>query len=824
MGRGSREDESWTDVEDAGPDLVEAIPVRHGMVLGGRYTIEKIIGRGGSGVVVRAYDRDLRALVAIKIVRAELAGERVWAERLAREVKLARQIQHPHVCRVFDFEQAEARVFLVMELAENGTLRDEIRSGALAARPLEERIADARAVASALDAIHKAGIVHRDLTPQNLLRMGDGRLVLSDFGLATDAGESTSVHGGTVAYMAPEIARGGLSSFASDVWALGLVMHEIVFGEKPRWSEAVAGEMLPPDIGRKLTEEERVVLEACRACTAKEPARRIASAGEAGRLLTERRGWWRRRLVVARRPVMVAGGLTLVAVVAVGLLRSPPRPAGTRISSAQESPLIVPTGEAADWTDVSTVLVEVPERIHCTRLLPDQRTIRFVWGSPPRAEDVDTVTRKRVPSPLVPAAYAEGCPDLSPDGKRLVYQGHVPDGRAFAFLSEHPGGKDAVPVVPTAEPTMSSEPTWLADSQTFSYDVDSRHMGVFSTASRHVRVLSEGTLQPYTLFRSVAGNVVFVSAVLDVGHTEVTGIRLPSLERVAGVRLNEFALDVRSVGALLYYAGTGASGLVEVDPVRHSARRMGRIPQQLLGHPIFLADALLFVSVERASCLAERQADGSVPCRQHGKGIRFANHCGRDLIVSREVENGRIVVERVDSTGRVIKGLTGEGSERSPACLPNGKVWFLSAGEAKPQIMRCDDLGCRRLVERASFGLSVSPDGTRLAFMTHEKQGPIVEWMNVDGGEIHAVAETETGCDAGWGSAQTLWVSRRRDGKVTWTEIDADSGAETGRTVPGTRDCSTGDPDPASPVNPDLPVIVSRPSQLRLVGNEHLRR
>ncbi|HXU04623.1 MAG TPA: serine/threonine-protein kinase, partial [Polyangia bacterium] len=227
--------ESWTEMEDTRPDLVEAVPIRHGMVLGGRYAIEKIIGRGGSGVVVRAYDRDLRQVVAIKIVRAELAGQRMWASRLAREVRLARQIHHPHVCRVFDFQQAEGRAFLVMELAENGTLREEIRSGALTARPLAARIADARAVASALAAIHAAGIVHRDLTPQNLLRMSDGRVVVTDFGLAVDVSDSTSsVHGGTVAYMAPEVVLGEKASVASDIWALGVLMHEVVFGSKPR--------------------------------------------------------------------------------------------------------------------------------------------------------------------------------------------------------------------------------------------------------------------------------------------------------------------------------------------------------------------------------------------------------------------------------------------------------------------------------------------------------------------------------------------------------------------------------------------------------------
>ena len=126
--RGGNEPEnetSWTELEDMRPDLAEALPIRHGMVLGGRYTIEKVLGRGGCGVVVRAHDRDLKEAVAIKIVRAELAGEQVWAARLAREVKLARQIQHPHVCRVFDFQHADGRVFLVMELATGDAARGD---------------------------------------------------------------------------------------------------------------------------------------------------------------------------------------------------------------------------------------------------------------------------------------------------------------------------------------------------------------------------------------------------------------------------------------------------------------------------------------------------------------------------------------------------------------------------------------------------------------------------------------------------------------------------------------------------------------------------
>jgi hypothetical protein len=96
--------------------------------------------------------------------------------------------------------------------------------------------------------------------------------------------------------------------------------------------------------------------------------------------------------------------------------------------------------------------------------------------------------------------------------------------------------------------------------------------------------------------------------------------------------------------------------------------------------------------------------------------------------------------------------------------------------------------------------------------------------MPADGGPAHDVTDSETGCQAGWASNNTLWVSRRRDGKILWTEVDADSGKETGKTVPGERDCSDGGNDPASPVDTDLRVVASRVSQLRLLPRAQLNR
>jgi hypothetical protein len=776
--------------------------------------------------------------VAIKILRAELAGQRMWTQRLAREVRLARQINHPHVCRVFDFEQADGRAFVVMELAGKGTLRDELRTGSLAARPAAERIADARAVASALEAIHRAGIIHRDVSPQNLLRMGDGRLVVSDFGLAVDVSEGTSsVHGGTVAYMAPEVLRGGPATFASDIWGLGVVMHEIVFGMKPRWSESATPTMLPPKL-RRLTREERAVFETCRACTARDPADRLVREGDVARMLAERPRWWRRawgwRRAAARRPVVLAGALTLAAAVAVGGLWARHRWPVLVTQPSAQALLIAPTGEAADWTDTSTVLVEVPDRITCTRLLPDRRTIRFVWGTPPRAEDFDLVTRKRGPSPLVPAAYAEGCPDLSPDGKRLVFQSHTPEGRAFAFVSERPDGKDAVPAVQTAEPTMSSEPTWLPDGESFSYDVDPKHMGVFSTVEARLTVLPEPTLRPFvTSFRSVAGGRIFVSRTSETLDTDLVAHSWPLLREELRLRYSGIVMDlVRDPLDALYFVDTTKTQyaqIVAIYPDIRRARRLGRIRDRIIRYPQLSAAGFTFVSVHAGADLFAKASDGSMTRVTHDWKVFNAANCAGDFIVQRYEDsirsdgNRETTIERIDRRGARVAVLEHGAAEGPPGCSPDGNIIFL-VGSSTPGITRCERGKCRRLSSIAAHSLAVSPDGRRLVVLTFDQRGVEVWLLKSDTGEARYISESETGCRPGWASMDSLWISRRRAGEFVWVEVNADSGRETGRVVRGSRDCSDGGFDPASPVDPNIRIVNDQTSQLRLLDMKFLKR
>ena len=445
-----------------------------------------------------------------------------------------------------------------------------------------------------------AGIVHRDLSPQNVLRMSDGRLVLSDFGLATDCSEnSTSVHGGTVAYMAPEVVRGGHASFASDVWALGVVMHEAVFGARPRWRDVGSFELLEPELGRRLEAAERAVLATCRACLAAEPSRRPPRACEVARQLTEtRRRWgmaagrWSGKGLAAAVSVATLAAATIVATTAGGLFRGQ---GGERAAHAATVTL-VPSGSPTDWTDVSRVLARLEGRFHCATVLPDRRTVRFVWGAPRRAEDVDSRTGARAPSPLVAAAYAEGCPELSPDGHRLLYPGHTPEGRAAAFVSAFSDGRDAVPVVSINEPTHASEPTWLPDGSGFSFDIDTRHMGVYSLASARAAVLPEPTSEPHvSANRHVTGKHLFISAWLDSTTTEVSGYGYPALTEELRFHLPEYLADWRAddaggVGyfATLTYAAPaqvfavdlqdqgGAASRLHPEPVRRAARRARR--------------------------------------------------------------------------------------------------------------------------------------------------------------------------------------------------------------------------------------------------------
>jgi len=197
-----------------------------GELFGDRYRVVSRVGRGGMGEVYRAYDEVLGVQVALKLLTGA-SGERV--ELLLNEVRLAREVTHPTVCRVFDVGQAGDEHFFTMELIEGEDLSSlQRRIGRL---PPDKLLDVARQLAAGLAAAHARGVLHRDLKPTNVMIDADGQVKITDFGIATAAlGEDRS-GAGTPAYMAPERLAGEPASVKSDLYALGLVLHEMATGK-----------------------------------------------------------------------------------------------------------------------------------------------------------------------------------------------------------------------------------------------------------------------------------------------------------------------------------------------------------------------------------------------------------------------------------------------------------------------------------------------------------------------------------------------------------------------------------------------------------------
>ena len=204
-----------------------------GTLIGGRYRIIGLLGRGGMGEVYRATDLALGQSVALKFLPEEAAQNQRLLERFHGEVRIARQVSHPNVCRVYDIGQAEGMPFISMEYVDGEDLSSLLlRIGRL---PADKALETARKLCAGLAAAHDRGIIHRDLKPQNIMINKRGDVVIMDFGLAAVAEQlsGAEVRNGTPAYMAPEQLRGSEVTAKSDIYALGLVLYELFTGKRP---------------------------------------------------------------------------------------------------------------------------------------------------------------------------------------------------------------------------------------------------------------------------------------------------------------------------------------------------------------------------------------------------------------------------------------------------------------------------------------------------------------------------------------------------------------------------------------------------------------
>jgi len=344
----------------------------------GPYQVEALIGSGGMGAVYRGMDTRLDRAVAIKVLRPEVSGDAAFRSRFDREARTISQLDHPNICTLYDVGDDGATAYLVMQHLEGESLLERVGRGAL---PVDEVIRIGSALASALAYAHDRGILHRDIKPQNVIVLPDGRVKLVDFGIAkphsvgqaatsAQTSEALTLMGqtlGTLEYMSPEQLSGHDVDGRSDMFSLGLLLHQLATGRHPFRGETpmlTASAVLLeeyqglPDASGPTRDLERVLTR----MLAKAPADRYPTMGECLadlRLLEQRTA--RMEVpstdhgTVARRRWLIGAGVVLGAVVLFVLMRGASAPpvdeAGSSSTTEASPPVIAPT-TVSYWLEV----------------------------------------------------------------------------------------------------------------------------------------------------------------------------------------------------------------------------------------------------------------------------------------------------------------------------------------------------------------------------------------------------------------------------------------------------------------------------------------
>jgi serine/threonine-protein kinase len=537
----------------------------------GVYEIVSLIGRGGMGEVYRARDTRLGREVAVKTLPADLVTDRDFLSRFEREARVLASLTHPNIAVIHGVEDGDPgqapgdRVSaLVMELVEGETLDDRIRRGPV---PLTDALDIARQIADAIEAAHEKGIVHRDLKPANVKITPGGVVKVLDFGLAKSLapgshdGLTASVTGpavlvGTPAYMAPEQIQGQPAGTGVDVWAFGVVLYEMLTGERP-----FTGRTVHETLAAVLTSEpdwDRVppsVRPLVRACLERDPRKRLRSIGDHRFLLDPPASMPppERRLTPAPMLLLAAVGIAAVALAfAAGraarsdasarttpIRLSTMLPVGasvTRGPGYTSSVAISPDGEtvviAASDTSGQRLYRRTLDRLDPVPLAGSERGSSpfFSWDGAWIGFFADG-RLKRMPAAggaAIDIAEAPGFPagaSWGPDDRIVFAYGADP---ALHVVSAQGGAAERLPHV-----TVGRHPEVLGDGTTVLYETFGR-IHILNSETGRTKELTEGSVPRYA-----AGHVIFsrdttlLARPIDLDTHEFTGVAVTIAEGVA---------------------------------------------------------------------------------------------------------------------------------------------------------------------------------------------------------------------------------------------------------------------------------------------------
>ncbi|GAG72823.1 unnamed protein product [marine sediment metagenome] len=210
-----------------------------GKVIGDRYRIDDLLGQGGMSAVYKAFDPNLKRVVAVKVIHPHLADDPKFLMRFEDEAAAVAQLRHPNIVQVFDFDHDENLYYMVQEFVPGETLQELLRrlskSGEL--MPLSEAIQHTIDLCDATGYAHKRGMIHRDIKPANIILNVNGSAILMDFGIVKITGgvehTATGAVVGTALYMPPELIRGEVPDSRADIYSLGVTLFEMISGRPP---------------------------------------------------------------------------------------------------------------------------------------------------------------------------------------------------------------------------------------------------------------------------------------------------------------------------------------------------------------------------------------------------------------------------------------------------------------------------------------------------------------------------------------------------------------------------------------------------------------
>jgi Tol biopolymer transport system component len=440
---GARYSSSCDACSTDGSDLVDDPAALVNTTLDGTYDVVGLLGAGGMGEVYLATDTTLRRPVALKLLPASVSREAGSLRRFEVEARAAAKLSHPNVCMVYELGATDdGRHFIAMEYVEGRTLRARLKEGALA---LDEALDVARQVARALAAAHEAGVVHRDVKPENVMLRPDGYVKVLDFGLAKlteaaaplevrapDGASETATRGavGTLGYMSPEQATGRRVDARSDVFSFGAVLYELLTGERAFVGASAAETVYatvheaPAGLARLEGAVTEGVAEVVRRCLEKAPERRYANGGELAEALEAaaeasrsgaaaparaRHGWGgrsRQWWIGLAAVVVLAGGAVWLRGVRPAAGPAAPTPPDSPLAAARTVPL-----------------TSLPGLEYNPSFSPDGTEVAFSWLS--EGGDNMDIYVKQIGGETQQRLTSDPAGDFSP-----VWS---PDGRSIAF-------------------------------------------------------------------------------------------------------------------------------------------------------------------------------------------------------------------------------------------------------------------------------------------------------------------------------------------------------------------------------------------------------